>query len=219
MSILLLGGSPSLVSSSGRLLQDIGARLALHGHRCTTLQVRDLPAQALLHADFGDPVIVRAKALVEAADAIVIATPVYKASYTGILKAFLDLLAQDALAGKLVLPLATGGSLSHMLALDYALRPVLATLSARQVLASIYATPDQLQWSEEAGLSLDPAIAARVATGVADLSGTLRIFRQHRPPQPPQLLPQPLPKPLSQLRAADVHALRAAPSQQQAIQA
>ena len=33
MSILLLGGSPSLVSSSGRLLQHIGAKLALHGHR------------------------------------------------------------------------------------------------------------------------------------------------------------------------------------------
>jgi FMN reductase len=214
MSILLLGGSPSLVSSSGRLLEDIGARLELHGYRCTTLQVRDLPAQALLHADFGDAAILRAKALVEAADAIVIATPVYKASYTGILKAFLDLLAQDGLAGKLVLPLATGGSLSHMLALDYALRPVLATLAARQVLASIYATPDQLQWSEESGLSLDSAIEARVAIGVNDLASTLTILRQHRPAQPPQLLPQPL----AQRRAADVRALRAAPSQQQATQ-
>jgi FMN reductase len=210
MSILLLGGSPSLVSSSGRLLDHVGARLALHGHRCTTLQVRDLPAQALLHADFGDPAILRAKALVEAADAIVIATPVYKASYTGILKAFLDLLAQDGLAGKLVLPLATGGSLSHMLALDYALRPVLATLAARQVLASIYATPDQLQWHDETGLRLDSAIEARVAIGVDDLASTLTILRQHRPAQPPQLLPQPL----AQRRAADVHALRVSPSQQ-----
>ena len=201
MSILLLGGSPSLVSSSGRLLQHIGARLALHGHRTSTLQVRDLPPQALLHAHFDDLAILRAKALVADADAIVIATPVYKASYTGILKAFLDLLAQDGLAGKVVLPLATGGSLSHMLALDYALRPVLATLAARQVLASIYATPDQLQWHEETGLGLDPAIAARVATGVDDLSGALRMLRQHRQPLPQPLLPQLLPQPLR--RAAD----------------
>jgi FMN reductase len=196
MSILLLGGSPSLVSSSGRLLQHIGARLALHGHRHSTLQVRDLPPQALLHAHFDDPAIVRAKALVAEADAIVIATPVYKASYTGILKAFLDLLAQDGLSGKVVLPLATGGSLSHMLALDYALRPVLATLAARQVLASIYATPDQLTWDDATGLLLDPAIAARVAIGVADLAGTLSMLRQHRQPLPQlaqPLLPQPQP--------------------------
>jgi FMN reductase len=78
------------------------------------------------------------------ADAIVIATPVYKASYTGILKAFLDLLPQDGLKDKLVLPLATGGSQSHLLALDYALRPVLQALDARQVFTSIYATSQQL---------------------------------------------------------------------------
>ena len=144
MSVLLLGGSPSASSSGARLLQHVGDKLALLGHRCTKLQVRDLPAQALLHADFGDPAIARATALVLDADAIVIVTPVYKASYTGILKAFLDLLPQDGLDGKLVLPLATGGSQSHMLVLDYALRPVLASLAARAILPGIYATSEQL---------------------------------------------------------------------------
>jgi SsuE family FMN reductase len=89
------------------------------------------------------------------ADAIVIATPIYKASYTGILKAFLDLLPQDGLKDKLVLPLATGGSQSHLLALDYALRPVLQALDARQVFTSIYATSQQLTWSDVSGLTLD----------------------------------------------------------------
>ncbi|HEV7814750.1 MAG TPA: NADPH-dependent FMN reductase [Janthinobacterium sp.] len=173
MSILLLGGSPSLPSSSSRLLLHIGDKLALQGHRHSKLQVRDLPAQALLHADFSDPALKRALALVAEADAVVISTPVYKAAYTGLLKAFLDLLPQDGLAGKLVLPIATGGSQSHMLALDYALRPVLAALSARHVLASIYATPDQLNWDADAGLTLAPPIAARVACGVEDLSAAL----------------------------------------------
>ena len=59
------------------------------------------------------------------AQLIVVATPVYKAAYSGLLKVFLDLLPQTALAGKTVLPLATGGSPHHMLALDCALRPVL----------------------------------------------------------------------------------------------
>jgi FMN reductase len=173
MSILLLGGSPSLPSSSSRLLQHIGDRLALLGHRHGRLHVRDLPAQPLLHADCGNAVLQRALALVADADAVVVATPVYKASFSGLLKTFLDLLPQDGLAGKLVLPVATGGSQSHMLALDYALRPVLAALSARHVLASIYATSDQLGWDAEGGLTLAPAIAARVAAGVEELSAAL----------------------------------------------
>ncbi|MET3135083.1 FMN reductase [Oxalobacteraceae bacterium GrIS 1.11] len=180
MHILLLGGSPQIPSSSSRLLLHIGDKLALLGHRYSKLHVRDLPAKALLHGDLGDVTIARAIGAVLDADAIVIATPVYQASYTGILKAFLDLLPQDGLAGKLVLPLATGGGQSHMLALDYALRPVLHALAARHVLSSIYATSQQLDWSEERGLTLDPAIAARVGAGVEELGAGLLALRQAR---------------------------------------
>ncbi|MEC5160518.1 FMN reductase [Janthinobacterium sp. CG_23.3] len=186
MNILLLSGSPQIPSSSSRLLLHVGEQMALHGHRTSKLHVRDLPAKALLHADFADVTIARAIAAVAAADAVVIATPVYKASYTGILKAFLDLLPQDGLAGKLVLPLATGGSQSHMLALDYALRPVLHALAAKHVLTSIYATSEQLEWSEQGGLALAPAIAARVGAGVEELTAGLRTLRLARAtaPQP-----------------------------------
>lgn len=183
MSVLLLGGSPSASSSGARLLEHIGDKFSLQGHRVNRLQVRDLPAQALVHADFGDAAIVRATAQVLDADAIVIATPVYKASYTGILKAFLDLLPQDGLDGKLVLPLATGGSQSHMLVLDYALRPVLASLSARFILPGIYATSSQLQWSPEAGFEADPPIAERIARGVQQLSAELATLARQRTAQ------------------------------------
>jgi FMN reductase len=80
---------------------------------------------------------------------VVVATPVYKAAYSGILKAFLDLLPQFGLTNKLVLPLATGGSQSHMLALDYALRPVLSSLNPKHVLPSIYATEAQVTWRKK----------------------------------------------------------------------
>jgi len=174
MSILLLGGSPSVSSSTARLLLHVGDKLALHGHRTHKLHVRDLPPRALLHADGDDAAIRRALFAVADAQAIVVATPVYKASLSGILKAFLDLLPQNGLAGKLVLPLATGGSQSHMLALDYALRPVLQAMGARQVLTSIFAASQQLTWKEGAGLTLDPAIAHRVAGGVEELNTALR---------------------------------------------
>jgi len=44
---------------------------------------------------------------------LIIATPIFKASYSGLLKVFLDLLPQFALAGKAILPIATGGSVHH----------------------------------------------------------------------------------------------------------
>lgn len=178
MSILLLGGSPAAPSSTGRLLDHVGDKLAALGHRHSKLNVRDLPAKALLHADFADLSLKRAVDVVAEADAIVIATPIYKASYTGILKAFLDLLPQDGLKDKLVLPLATGGSQSHMLALDYALRPVLHALDARQVFTSIYATSQQLAWSDVSGLTVDPAVAWRVQAGVDALSAALNALRR-----------------------------------------
>jgi FMN reductase len=184
MTILLLAGSPSTPSRSGRLLHYAGQRLALLGHASRRLQVRDLPAEALLKADFKNEGIIAAAAEVAQAQALVIATPVYKAAYSGVLKAFLDLLPQDGLKGKLVLPLATGGSQSHMLALDYALRPVLSSLGARHVLPSIYATDAQVVWSEEQGLNLDADIAARMAEGVERLAAgllTLRDAAVHAP--------------------------------------
>lgn len=169
MSILLIGGSPSATSRTGRWLENIGARLEQEGLQVGTLQVRDLPAEALLHADFKHPEIVAALQRVERATAIVIATPVYKAAYSGILKAFIDLWPQSGLRGKVVLPLASGGSPAHTLILDYALRPVLASLAPKQVLDSIYAVEEQIVWSEELGLTLAPAIEQRVQDGVSNL--------------------------------------------------
>ena len=187
MSILLLGGSPQLPSSSSRLLLHIGEQLALQGHSYATLHVRDLPARALLLADYDDAAIARAVRAVADADAIVIATPIYKAADTGLLKAFLDLLPQDGLAGKLVLPLATGGGHAHTLALDYALRPVLHALGAKQVFTSIYANAQQLDWHAERGLSLDAPIAARVQAGIEEVAAGLFVLQGRRPPAPAEI--------------------------------
>lgn len=181
MSVILLGGSPSSHSSCSRLLQHIGEKLTLHGWRTTRLEVRDLPGPALLRMDASDPELARALALIAEADVLVVATPIYKAAYTGMLKLFLDLLPQDGLRGKAVLPLATGGSQSHMLALDYALRPVLASMSARAILPSIYATSDQVAWDSERGTRLAPPIAERVAQGVELLTFELQARAQFTP--------------------------------------
>jgi FMN reductase len=95
--------------------------------------VLDLPAAALLRADVTHPSIRSAVAAVDLADALVVGTPVYKASFSGLLKTFLDVLPQKALVGKTVLPLASGGTIAHLLSIDYALRPVLLSLCPRHV--------------------------------------------------------------------------------------
>ncbi|MEV6203219.1 NADPH-dependent FMN reductase [Streptomyces sp. NPDC051771] len=133
--LLAITGSPSAHSRTAVVADHVLRRLSHSGFETAHLAVRELPAAELLSARRGEPDIRRALDAVAEADGIVIATPVYKASYTGLLKAFLDLLPQDGLAGKTVLPLVTGGSLAHVLTIDYALRPVLTALGARHVTA------------------------------------------------------------------------------------
>ncbi|MCZ8257118.1 MAG: NADPH-dependent FMN reductase, partial [Polaromonas sp.] len=137
-SVLLIAGSPSEQSRSSALLDLISHRLALRGGLSVErLNIRELPAQALLLAEWNHPAIVKAIDQIARAKAVVVATPVYKAAYSGLLKVLLDLLPQSALKEKTVLPLATGGSPHHMLALDYALRPVLQALAARHILPGV----------------------------------------------------------------------------------
>lgn len=166
MSILLIAGSPASTSRSAALLEAVGRRLARHAGGIAHLQIRDLNPQALIRADFSDFSVVQALQQVADAQVIVIATPIYKAAYSGVLKVFLDLLPQTGLQGKTVLPLATGGSPHHMLALDYALRPVLQSLGAKQVLAGIYATDAQVTVLPEGASILVPELAQRVDAAV-----------------------------------------------------
>lgn len=180
MTILLLSGSPSTPSRSSRLLHFIGDKLSELGHHVIHISLRDLPAQALLHADFKNSELAAIRQQIAEADAVVVATPVYKAAYSGLLKLFLDMLPQDGLKDKLVLPIATGGSQSHMLALDYALRPVLAALDAKHILPSVYATDAQIVWSEQDGLRLDPAIEKRLHIGIHQLNEGLALSEFNR---------------------------------------
>jgi FMN reductase len=71
-----------------------------------------------------------ARALVVGARVVVVASPTYKAAYTGLLKAFLDELPSAALAGVVAVPLLTMGDAKHTLAADVHLRPVLLELGA-----------------------------------------------------------------------------------------
>ena len=170
MHIDRLSGSPSHRPRSAWLLQLAHDRLADAALNERVIAVRELPAGALLAADVGAAPIRAAIDAVTQADLVILATPIYKAAYSGLLKAFLDLLPQDALRGKTVLPLATGGSLGHLLALDYALKPVLAALGAREILDGVFAADAQLAPLPNGGFAPDEALLARLERAIEPIA-------------------------------------------------
>ena len=138
--VLLISGSPSATSRTGRLLDHVAELL---DGAVSLLHLRDLPAEPLLLGRDHPDIVVAERSVAEA-DVIVLATPIYKAAYTGLVKAFLDGLPQKAFAGKTVVPIATGGTQAHLLAVDYALRPVLSVLGARHVTRGLFVLDTQI---------------------------------------------------------------------------
>jgi FMN reductase len=84
---------------------------------------------------------VRLDAIAEA-DAVVVATPVYAASYSGLFKMLVDVLPKDALRDTPVLLGATGGTARHSLAIDHALRPLFAHLGALVAPVAVFAASE-----------------------------------------------------------------------------
>jgi FMN reductase len=82
----------------------------------------------------------RELAAVEQADILVVSTPVYRGSYTGLFKHFFDFIHQDALIDKPILLTATGGSERHALVIDHQLRPLFSFFQARTLPLGVYAT-------------------------------------------------------------------------------
>ena len=84
--------------------------------------------------------VVQQLAAVEQADVLVVATPVFRGSYTGLFKHFFDFIHQDALIDKPILLAATGGSERHALVIDHQLRPLFSFFQARTLPLGVYAT-------------------------------------------------------------------------------
>lgn len=166
--IVALTGSPSESSRSAAVVRYIQTEAVQAGYTFDTIHIRDLDASALLSARTQADDIAAAHAQIREAQAVIIATPVYKAAYSGLLKVFLDTLPQYALADKVVLPIATGGSPAHLLAIDYALKPVLSALGAEHVLRGLYLVDAQVRYSE-GHLDLDADVSVRLHDSLRSL--------------------------------------------------
>jgi FMN reductase len=105
--IVFVAGSPSTVSRSSAVARNVAARLEGLGHTTCWLDVRDFDPGDVFFSRSDAPAVKRFVESVRGAAAVVFSTPVYKATYAGALKALVDLIPSDALAGKPALGIGT----------------------------------------------------------------------------------------------------------------
>src|SRR5437764_15286146 len=138
-----ISGSPSATSKSRVLVEHALAQLEARGAATRLIDVATLPGDALLGRGSAAQVA-DALARVAVARIVVAGTPVYRATYSGLLKVFFDLLPQDGLVGKVGVPIVTGHGVAHSLAVDHGLRPLFASVGATVVAHGGDATGEQL---------------------------------------------------------------------------
>jgi FMN reductase len=105
---------------------------------------------------------------VAGADGLIAVTPTFKASYSGLIKTFFDVLEDAALADKPVLIGATGGSARHSLVLEHALRPMFTFMRAVTVPTSVFAATDDWGASDA-----DTTLGARIERGARQLAAEI----------------------------------------------
>jgi len=164
--------------SSTRLLADRLAqatvnRLADDG---VTAEVQVIELRDLAHditnnllTGFAPPKLAAAIEQVTASDGAIFVTPIFTTSYSGLFKAFIDVLDPDALTGLPVLLGATGGTERHSLALDYAMRPLFSYLHAVVVPTTVYAASSDWGSTGDASTGGLPERIDRAASELAAL--------------------------------------------------
>lgn len=176
--IVTLAGSPKVSSRSSSLLRHLSRILATEHIEIKPYAAHDFDAHILLSGDVSHASIQAFQADVARADGVVIATPVYQASISGVLKTLLDVLPQQALANKTILPLASAGSLAHLLALDYALKPVLGAMKAQDILSGVFAQDAQIHIQNERTV-LDEDLRMRLEAAAQQFTHAIRCRRFH----------------------------------------
>ena len=153
--------------SSTRLLADLLAEAVNKGGVTTeVIELRPL-AHALADAmltGFATGELAEAQRKVAQADGLVVVTPVFSASYSGLFKMFFDVLEQGSLDGTPVLVAATAGTARHSLVLEHALRPLFSYLHAQVVPTAVFAASED--WADG---GVDTALRNRVERAAAEL--------------------------------------------------
>ena len=136
--IVILSGSPAIPSRTDISLKHIQSLVENAGFTTAYFSITDFSADDLFQGKYNSEDISKLSERIQAARGVIIGSPVYKASYTGVLKALIDLLPEGAFKGKPVLPIMIGGSNRHLLAIDYALKPLISILKGEPLQGIIF---------------------------------------------------------------------------------
>jgi FMN reductase len=159
--------------SSTRLLADqladaTAAGVSARGEavEIAVIEVRELARDlaTVMTTGVPTPALTATKDTVAGADGLIVVTPVFTASYSGLFKMFFDALDPDALTDVPVLVAATAGTPRHSLVLDHALRPLFAYLRARTLTTGVFAATEDFGSTE---------LASRISRAGAELAGAL----------------------------------------------
>jgi FMN reductase len=161
--------------SSTRLLADrltVATVEALHARGDdATVEVVELRTHARDLADnlvtgFPNEPLRTAVETVTGADGLIVVSPIFSASFSGLFKTFFDVLDKEALVGKPVLLGATAGTARHSLALEHAMRPLFSYLRAVTVPTAVFAASED--WAGAGGI--DRALAGRIDRAAGELA-------------------------------------------------
>jgi FMN reductase len=159
--VVVVVGNPQPKSRT-RTAAELVAGFVADGGSIDTIDLAD-HGPALL--EWGSRVVAELKATVLGGARLVVATPTYKAAYTGLLKLFLDQFGHGELGGVPTVPMMTGGSRDHALAVEVHLRPVLVEIGASCPTRGLFLAGPEVDepgpavsaWWEDAGPVLDRA--------------------------------------------------------------
>ena len=164
MRIAVVTGNPKPASRTHGVALAVARLLA--GEQAEVHPVVDLSEHAAGLFDPSAAELSRLTAEVASADIAVFASPTFKASYTGLLKAFLDRYGNNGLAGTVAVPVMTGGWAGHLLAVEVHLRPVLVELGATVPSRGLFVTEPELA-------DLDATVARWAAAALPLIRGAL----------------------------------------------
>jgi FMN reductase len=121
------------------LIDEVAAREAAETRLIEVATLGPLFAGALRREDL-QPEVEDALRAIETADLLIVASPVYRASFTGLFKHLFDFVGQYALVGTPVLLAATGGGERHALILEHQMRPLFGFFQALTLPVGVYAS-------------------------------------------------------------------------------
>lgn len=120
-------------------------------------------------------------AAIESADVLVVASPVYRGSYTGLFKHLFDFVHQEALIDVPVLLAATGGSERHSLVIDHQLRPLFSFFQSRTLPVGVYASEADFSGYEICSGALRSRIALAIDKALPLLPSTQTFSHEMQP--------------------------------------